>query len=473
MTCNAQRSSLKPSQLVWSQAWTFSQTGNSASANLPKAAGIPSKLENAAKRLYDDLQNGALPFVAMDYVDDLITETTQLLPFLYSFKHMLLLGIGGSALGARALQKAFYPQQDWPCHPQNNNERSLWIADNIDPESLPDWFERLPPEETLVLVISKSGGTIETMSQYFLAKQWLQEKLGTAWKKHLLLVTDQNSGFLRAEAKEFDIRSMPVPQNLGGRYSVLSAVGIVPAAFLGLDWKNLLCGAQNFFQSINAAQNQSELETVLASHPAWNMAVWANSLMDTGYNELIFFTYVPKLAAFGQWFAQLWAESLGKNGLGSMPLPAVGVTDQHSLQQMFLDGPRNKACIFLSGSRLPAGLYFPDDLSGKWEFLKGKNLADLLAAETLGTRLALTGHKVPLLEMRLADSTEYTVGRMMALLGLATIFTGWLMGINPLDQPAVELGKRLANASLGADKLEEEKSKLAEFAKLKDISQNF
>jgi len=456
------------SKLIWTEAWTLSHgdgfiDNNESKLNLPKEQGA------AAARLFKDLQEGRLPFVSLDYAETLIGELESLTPHICSFRHLLLLGIGGSALGAHALQKAFYPQQDWPEH----SGKCVWIADNVDPESLPQWFERLPPKDTLVVVVSKSGGTIETMAQYFLAKEWLQTNLGLDYKNNLLLITDKNSGFLRAEADKAGLLTLPVPAKLGGRYSVLSAVGLVPALFLGMDWKALLAGAKGIFASLNSTQSADEMNQVLANHPAWKLAAWAKSMMLNGYSELIYFTYVPKLASFGPWFAQLWAESLGKNGKGSMPLPATGVTDQHSLQQMFLDGPKNKACIFVSGNNLPDGMYFPEELAPEWNYLAGKSLKDLLLAETLGTRMALSESKVPLVEICLNKPDEYNVGKLMALLGLATIFTGWLMGINPLDQPAVELGKRLANASLNASGLDEEKHNLAAFKNIKEVSQDF
>ena len=468
------------SRLVWTEAWPFDcpngckQIDASGPAAQAPANGDTSlQCGLVAKRLFTALQNRELPFVSLDYADDLASRLREEAPALSAFRHMLLLGIGGSALGARAMQKAFYPMQDWPGHAGDPNARYLWIADNVDPESLPRWFERLPAAQTLVVVISKSGGTIETMSQYFLAKQWLKAQCGQDYKKHLLLITDPDSGFLRKEATSSGLASLPVPQKLGGRYSVLCAVGLAPALFLGLAWEELLAGAKELFAPLNQAATPEEMEKVLAVHPAWNLAVWAKAMQDRGLDELIYFTYVPKLASFGAWFAQLWAESLGKNGKGSMPLPATGVTDQHSLQQMFLDGPKNKACLFISSQNLPEGAQFPPALDAPWAYLAGKTLKELLLAETLGARMALAERKIPLLEMQLAAPDEFNVGKLIALLGLATIFTGWLLEINPLDQPAVELGKRLAKASLGADGLAEEKDMLNRFRNLPEKIQTF
>ncbi len=409
-----------------------------------------------ADRLRKEVSAGRLPFLNMPYMSGLLAELEGLSAWLKGFEHMLLLGIGGSALGARALQKAFFPEQDQPGH----EEPWLWIGDNVDVQTLEAFLTKLPPEKTVVVTVSKSGGTIETVGQYFLVKEWLKEKLGQDWKEHMLLVTDEKNGFLRREAEEFGIESLPVPDNLGGRYSVLSAVGLVPALFMGLDVKELVRGAQEVVKALASPDLEG---AALESHPSFRLAAWNKALMDRGFTELIFFSYIPAWAWFGDWFAQLWAESLGKEGKGSQPVPAVGVTDQHSVNQMFLDGPRNKACLFLTCANTPDGPVFAEDLPEGFDYVRGVRFGELLRAEGLGTQMALCKCKVPLVELRLEESGEREAGKMIALLGAATILCGWLLDINPLDQPAVELGKRLAKARLGAEGLENEKADLKAF----------
>ncbi|MDR2051178.1 MAG: glucose-6-phosphate isomerase [Deltaproteobacteria bacterium] len=389
----------------------------------------------------EELAAGRLPFISLPYRESLEKELPEVMArFGGGFRHMLLLGIGGSALGARALQKAFRPRQDWPGY----DGPWLWIADNVDAPALSCWLDRLPPEETLVVAVSKSGGTIETMAQYFIVRDWLRQKLGRAWSGHVLVVTDSRQGALRREADENALPSLPVPDYLGGRFSVLSAVGMVPAFFCGLDWKAVLAGAASVLEPV-ASKPES-----LGAHPAWRLAVWAEALLNNGYSQLIFFTYIPSWACFGAWFAQLWGESLGKSGKGSMPLPATGVTDQHSLLQMFLDGPKDKACLFLQERNPERGPRFSGQIPDQWSYLRGRHFGDLLAAESVGTLGAFSASDIPLLKLDMAAPDERNAGRLIALLELATLFTGRLLGINPLDQPAVEYGKRLANARLGA-----------------------
>jgi len=435
---------------------------NACWERLPAHPALRARAGEMAAKLAGEVAAGRLPFLALPFLDALEKDLAALeSDYLPQFEHMLLLGIGGSALGARALQRAFAPGQDLPGH----TGKSLWILDNVDPASLEAHLSRLPAGKTLVYVVSKSGDTIETIGQYFLVKQWLKNALPEAWKDHLLLNTDERKGYLRQEASQFGIRTLPVPDNLGGRYSAISAVGLVPAAFLGMDWRGLVRGFKAVATPLAAPilSGKGLDAATLSAHPAFEFAVWAKALMDAGYCELITFFYIPQWACFADWFAQLWAESLGKSGLGSQPLPAVGVTDQHSVNQMFLDGPRNKACLFVERAEGPAGLPFPADMPEIFDYLQGKRFGELLPAEALGTRMALCQNGVPLVALRFGADNAESAGKMMALLGAATLLTGWLMGINPVDQPAVELGKRLAKARLGAAGLAEEKSALAAF----------
>ena len=436
--------------------WTRSRIGRLSGVN-PEDGGHAARVTEISGRLAKDLAAGVLPFMTMPYRADLERELPLALEGIAHCRHMLLLGIGGSALGARALQKAFRPEQDRPGY----DGPWLWIADNVDADTLEAWLAALPARETAVVVISKSGGTIETLAQYFLAKEWLYKELGDSWKKNVVMVTDEARGYLRDEAVRENMVSLPVPDYLGGRFSALSAVGMLPAAFLGMDWKQIMQGAADTAVSLVTDPGG------VKNHSAWDLAVWNRQLMESGYSQLIFFTYIPLWSYLGAWFAQLWGESLGKNGKGSMPLPAVGVTDQHSLQQMFLDGPKDKGCLFLHCPDLPRGRAFSSNLPDSWSFLRGRLFGDLLEAEGLGTRMALFQSKVPLVEMRLAAADEEAAGRMMMLLEMTTLFTGWLLDIDPLDQPAVELGKRLANARLGAPGYEEESASLEAFLAVK------
>ncbi len=442
--------------IEWSQA--FIGRMSQAIIKEPQTSTPP-----LAARLKKELSLGQLPFLSMPYRDQLELDIQQIIPKLKNFEHMLVLGIGGSALGARAIQKAFAAEQDGPSH----QGPWLWIADNVCAQTFQSWLTKLPVEKTVVVCISKSGGTIETLAQYFLVRDWLQKGRAHQWTEHMVLVTDKNKGFLREEVHKFNLQSLEVPDFLGGRYSVLSAVGMLPAAFLGIDWKALLNGAQQVAKPLlDSSEN-------LCTHPSYSLAKWCYALENYNYNQLIFFSYIPKWATFGPWFVQLWGESLGKNGKGTMPIAATGVTDQHSIQQMFLDGPRDKGCIFLSANGLAMEPTFPQELPQSWQWLSSKPFGSLLYAESLGTRMALSTSQTPLVHFNMASSDEHAAGALILLLEAATIFTGWLMDINPVDQPAVEHGKRLANARLGAPGYEKEQAELEQFLAIPSNIQQF
>lgn len=440
--------------LEWSRAYTWRAKED------PKLAARAPEL---AKTLKKQMDAGELPFLTMGYREPLEKDLPPILAKIKKFRHMLVLGIGGSALGARAMQKAFASGQDEP----NYNGPWLWIADNVCAEQLEALLGKLDPRETVVVSISKSGGTIETVAQYFLVRAWLMAALGESWRENLIVVTDAKKGFLRQEAVGANLASLEAPDFLGGRYSALSAVGLLPAGFMGIDWRALLDGASSLAQPL--VKDPSSI----VSHPSFAMAKWAMTLQDCGYDELIFFCYAPQWAAYGPWFAQLWAESLGKGGKGSMPIPALGVTDQHSVNQMFLDGPRNKGCIFLTANQPEKGREFQTGLPKAWDWLEHKTFGALLEAEALGTRMALCQNGVPLLGVHMNDLSENSAGQLMMLLEAATIFTGWLMGINPADQPAVELGKRIANCKLGAPGYVEEAANLKTFLSTAEIKEPF
>ncbi|MBQ3058713.1 MAG: glucose-6-phosphate isomerase [Desulfovibrio sp.] len=406
---------------------------------------------------------GELPFLTMPYRDRLEEDMAAVLPRIKGYKHMLVLGIGGSALGARAIQRAFASGQDMP----NHQGPSLWIADNVCAETFEALLDKLNPTESVVVCISKSGGTIETLAQYFLVRDWLRQALGENWREHMVIITDQCKGFLREEVNSHGFISMEVPDYLGGRYSALSAVGLLPAAFLGIDWQALLDGAYD------VARPLVEEPSALWQHPSFALARWAKALEINDYSQLIFFCYIPQWATFGPWFAQLWAESLGKDGKGTMPVPATGVTDQHSVNQMFLDGRRDKGCIFLTSRKPPQGRSFGQDLPEQWAWLRGKPFGNLLEAEALGTRMALCKSQIPLVHIEMSDTGPRAAGSLMMLLEAATLLTGWLISINPLDQPAVELGKRLANARLGAPGYAQEEADLAAYLAVSQQIQEF
>ncbi len=394
------------------------------------------------------LKEEKLPFSTLDFVQELLQQIKELEPYFTQFDHLLLLGIGGSALGPHALQKTFSPQDKFVL--QNNKQKQLWVIDNVHSVHLSEYLEHLPLEKTLVLTISKSGSTLETIAQYFICKQHYEKILPQTWQKHFFIITDKETGFLREEVQKYAFKSLPIPSALGGRFSIFCAVGLVPAAFLGIDYKSFIQGAitakETFFQECEnyCKSSQNPLPKL------FELANFTFSTMQAGFSELIFFNYIPKWASLNLWFRQLWSESLGKQGVGSTPVIALGTVDQHSILQLFLDSKPNKSAIFLESytqGRSPL-CTISNTLPEKWKWLANKNITDVLYAETKATKKSMINHHIPLCSMEFSEINENSFGKLMWELCMVTILTAYFLEINPFDQPAVEESKTIAKQSL-------------------------
>lgn len=358
---------------------------------------------------------------------------------LRAYTDVIVIGIGGSNLGAMAVQQALAYGGRSGGGPQ------LHYVDNIDPDYLHDLLAHLAPDQTGVITISKSGGTLETATQYLVIREWLAQRLGpAAARSHQWIVTDPESGWLRALARQENIRMLPVPPKVGGRYSVLTAVGLLPLAVAGVDIRALLDGARanaNRCESGDAADN-----------PAIELAAAFYALDTKKAKRLsILMPYVHALRLFGDWYRQLWAESLGKhdaNGTpaGTLPVPALGAVDQHSQLQMYLESRHDKIFSFIALSKWRTRVAIPLSAAEQTAFpyLRGKALNDVIDAEFRATRHVITEYGHPNLTLTLPRLDAHAVGELIDLYQRTTVYAGLLYGINPLDQPAVEAGKQLA-----------------------------
>lgn len=402
----------------------------------------------AVRECIEKLEEEKLPFATLEFIPGLLRELEELAPYFAKFDNLLLLGIGGSALGPHALQKTFCPQDKFIL--QKQNKKQLWVVDNVDSAHLEECLEHLPLEKTLVLTVSKSGSTLETIAQYFICRQHFQKLFPASWQNKFFVITDQEKGFLREEVKKYGYKSLPVPALLGGRFSVFCAVGLVPALFLGIDFKAFVQGAleakNQFFAECQAYREnpQNPLPRL------FELANFAFAAMSNGFSELIFFNYIPKWSSLNYWFRQLWSESLGKNGKGSTPVIALGTVDQHSILQLFLDSKPNKAAIFLESYTQPCNSLctIADSLPDNWKWLEGKNITDILYAETKATKQSMINHHIPLCAMNFPETDEKAFGRIMWDLCMTTILTAYFLDIDPYDQPAVEESKMLAKKTL-------------------------
>ncbi|MGQ0640755.1 MAG: glucose-6-phosphate isomerase [Gemmatimonadaceae bacterium] len=363
---------------------------------------------------------------------------------------VVVLGIGGSALGPIALRTALR-QPGWNMLDERlrGGRPRLHVLDNIDPVTIVALLDRLALARTLFLVVSKSGGTAETMAQFLVVRKALKlARLPLA--DHIVVVTDPAKGALRPIAERDGLRSAEIPPNVGGRFSVLSPVGVLPAALIGINVRQLLAGARDMLHLCK--EDDPQLNPALA----YAGLQW---LADTQLSKRIhvFMPYSDHLRDFAAWFVQLWAESLGKivprtgEHVGPTPVPAVGATDQHSQVQLFMEGPADKTVTFVSVSHAEPG---PEILVSQQEgadlaYLGGHTLGELLNVERRATAGALARKGRPNMTLSLEHVDAYDVGALIMLLELATAYAGALYGVNAFDQPGVELGKQFTYAILG------------------------
>ncbi len=361
---------------------------------------------------------------------------------------VLVLGIGGSSLGGRAVYEALGGP------PELRVGRRIHFPDNSDPWRLARLLERLEPKSTLAVAISKSGGTVETAAMLLVVRGWLRDA-GVPMNDHLAVVTDPKNGSLRALADKEGLTALSIPPNVGGRFSVLTPVGLVPGALAGLDVRAMMRGADQMRIRCEAKELRKNPAGLLAA-----LHVLHHRLFDRRIHVLM--PYADPLRGLAAWFVQLWAESLGKRRdrqgtiveTGPTPLPAVGATDQHAQVQLFMEGPRDKLVTFVSIDERP-DLEIPKE-DGPTGYLGGHTLGDLLDAEREGTARALAEDRRPSLTVRLSALDAEHLGGLMFVFEAATALAGEMYDIDAFNQPGVELGKRLAFGLLGREGFEEE-----------------
>lgn len=363
-------------------------------------------------------------------VDDMASE-------LRHFSDVIVIGIGGSSLGAKAVYHAL--KGELPA-----GLPRLHFVENVDPYDLHDLLARLPALSTAAVCISKSGGTLETIAQFLVVREWLGHRLSHfEARRRQWVITDPERGWLRDLARKESLPSLPVPPRVGGRYSVLSAVGLLPLAAVGVDVRALLEGAAD-----NAARCGDDSP---GSNPALELAA-LYYLLDTQKQKrtAIMMPYVNRLSLFGDWYRQLWAESLGKvrekrDPAGSLPVTALGTVDQHSQLQMYLESRQDKMFSFLELADWEQNMPVPDDqVTSDFAYLKGRSLSEIMQAEFEATRTVVTQAGHPNLTIRLPRVDARTMGALIDLYQRTTVYAGLLYGVNPLDQPSVEKGKVIA-----------------------------
>lgn len=416
----------------------------------PRVAEIVAQIEReraAGKRRYRDL-----PFdEAM--LRDVVAAVTRRRG---GCANLVVLGIGGSALGNIALQTALNPATYNLLPADRRGGPRLFVMDNVDPVQFAASLDFIEPEldRTCFNVISKSGETAETAAQFLIARDLLQHRLGRDRAREAILVTtDPKSGTMREIVNAEGYESLPVPDGVGGRFSVLSAVGLFSAGMCGIDLAAVLGGAR--------AMSESIARPALRDNPAALIAAIHYMFYQRGKRLHVMMPYAAALKDLADWYRQLWAESLGKRrGLdgrevfvGPTPIKALGATDQHSQVQLYREGPNDKVFTFLVVDRFERDVLIPPaaaaDVPEVMRYLCGASLGRLLNAEQAATEYALTASQRPCLSIRFEAVTPEAVGAFFLLYEAATSIAGLLFGINAYDQPAVQAGKDGTFALMG------------------------
>ena len=381
------------------------------------------------------------------------------------FDNVLVLGIGGSALGAQALSEALLkPYWNLLDKEQRENLPRIFFLDNIDPDQITALLDMLDLKKTLVNVITKSGSTAETMSQFMIIKDRLQALLGDDYRKNVVATTDKQAGILRQLANEEGYKTFVVPDDVGGRFSVFSAVGLVPLALVGVDIDEITRG----IKIMDLALKNTDINKNIAAQNAL-----IHYLMDKEKGKYIsvMMPYSSRLKYVSDWYVQLWAESLGKeynrNGEkisnGPTPIKALGATDQHSQIQLYNEGKNDKIITFIRVDEFDNTLEIPNifEYTGL-NYLGGKTINRLINAEADATAVALSDYKRPNLTIHLPKISEYYLAQLFYMFEMQTAIIGELYNIDAFNQPGVEQAKNYTYALMGRLGYEESAAELNE-----------
>lgn len=391
--------------------------------------GLPAKVKEKAGLVSEYLaaiKNKEQGFLALPRLKAQVLAVKSLADGLKGkFDDIVVLGIGGSALGVTCIRDAIFGKYSMYQKPR------LFVLDNLD---LVSEVEKLiDPDKTLFIVISKSGSTPETMAQYF----YFKEKVS---KENFIFITDPESGELRKIAEKFRIPTLDIPPTVGGRFSVLSPVGLFPSAMMGVDIEEMLAGAEEMAKSFERVEVDLNLAFQIAT--IQYLLDW-----EQGIRMTVLMPYSSRLYSFADWYRQLLAESIGKDGKGITPVIAMGVTDQHSQLQLYNEGPNDKLILFIEveeedKTRIP--IIGNESL----KYLSGHSFGELMRVEKKATEQALTEYEKANITVKIPKVDEKNLGKLFMLFETSIAFLGEYYRINAFDQPGVELGKKLTKEIL-------------------------
>ncbi len=355
----------------------------------------------------------------------------------HHWENIVLLGIGGSALGSIALREALNGIYRNPA-----NKPHFFVLDNIDPDHVSNLFSVIRLQKTLFVVISKSGGTVEPMALYGLCREKLAAKKIRNIRKHFVFITGPGENPLRAIGEKEKIDCFSIPPKVGGRYSVLSSVGLLPAVLMGIDADALLKGARKIREMVRKTRPEKNPALILAC---------LQYLLDKKKKKMIsvMMPYSNRLFRFGDWYRQLTAESLGKKrSVGPTPVNALGTTDQHSQLQLYNNGPNNKWFIFLRLLKYNNEPKLGDHLPEKLGFLNSKKLNEVIEAAFQGTVGSLTKNRRPNVTIELPKANAESLGMLFMLFEIQVALLGLMYKVDAFDQPGVEASKKITKKLL-------------------------
>src|SRR3989338_3736996 len=391
------------------------------------------KREAVKQTLKQKRKNKELEFLDLPYQKNIPDLKKSAQKIKSACDTLLVLGIGGSSLGAKAAIQAL----------GISSKTQVLFLENPNPATLEQTLKKMNLKKTALNVISKSGATLETLSLFFVVFEKLRKVLSPKeLKERVWITTEPKENFLYKTAQEYALPFLPLSQHIPGRYSVLSPLGLFPMLIAGIDIEELLAGAS--FIDKNSRE----------SYLYGTLAYGAHQLLKKPLT--VFFPYDERLSCFGDWFCQLWAESLAKSeSSGPTPLKAVGALDQHSLLQLFLQGPRDKWYTLLTLENYQSSLTIPKTKFLKeFSYLADTPLEKILQTEQKATEASLIQFENPVCRLTLPELTAYTLGALFYHFELATAIAGHLYEINPFDQPAVEQGKIFTQKLLKGESLD-------------------
>ncbi|MDI3472218.1 MAG: glucose-6-phosphate isomerase [Thermotogaceae bacterium] len=405
-------------------------------------------------RIIDEIEADAPGFLEVPFDKrniDSVKELAAKYRYFKDYDDFVVLGIGGSALGNIALRDSLNGL-DWNRLSRDGRKGfpRIHVVDNVDPDFVSSILKNLDMKKTIFNVISKSGSTAEAMANYMVVRGII-ESLGLDVRKHLIITTDPENGVLRKIASEENIDSLEIPPRVGGRFSVLTPVGLLSAIAGGLNIDALIDGAKNAYSLLK--------ERNIWKNPAALNALVHYLYYTRGKNISVMMSYSNRLYSLADWYRQLWAESLGKkydiNGnevnVGQTPVKALGATDQHSQIQLYNEGPNDKIVTFLVVRKFDNTVKIPkihEDIDSL-AYLGGKSLNELLSSEQRATAYSLAQNNRPNLNVEFSEICEESIGEFIFTYELQTAIMGKLLNINAFDQPGVEMGKKLTYSLMG------------------------